>query len=76
MEPGANFVNSYNEIFLNFDSERTFDQNRLYAAWGRQFTTDASLQIGLLWQARSSADLFSRQIVYTHNFNLHERYGP
>jgi hypothetical protein len=73
MEPGAHFINSYNEIFLNFDSERAFDQNRLYAAWGRQFTKSANLQLGLLWQARTSEDFFKLQIFYTHNFDLRDR---
>jgi len=73
MKPGAQFINVYDEIFLNFDSTRTFDQNRLYAAWGHQFTPDSNLQLGLLWQARSMEDFFRLQIFYTHNFNLHER---
>jgi hypothetical protein len=75
MKPGAHFINVYNEIFLNFDSERTFDQNRLYAAWGHQFTPVSNLQLGLLWQARTMEDFFRLQIFYTHNFNLHERDG-
>ena len=70
MEPGTYFINLYDEIFLNFDSERTFDQNRFYVAAGRQFTTHANLQLGLLWQARPSADFFRLQIFYTHNFDL------
>ena len=73
MEPGAHFINAYDEIFLNFDSERTFDQNRLYAAYGHQLTSDSNLQLGLLWQARSTEDFFRLQIFYTHNFNLHDR---
>ena len=51
MEPGAKFLNVYNEIFLNFDSQRTFDQNRFYVAGGHQFTDHSNLQIGMLWQA-------------------------
>jgi hypothetical protein len=73
MEPGAWFTNFYDEIFLNFDSERTFDQNRLYGAVGRQFTPTSNLQLGVLWQARTSTDFLRLQVFYTHNFNLHER---
>ena len=73
MKPGAHFINVYDEIFLNFDGERTFDQNRLYAAWGHQFTSVSNLQLGLLWQARTREDFFRLQIFYTHNYNLHER---
>ena len=73
MEPGANFINFYEEIFLNFDSQRAFDQNRLYAAYGHQFTPESNLQLGLLWQARTSADFFRLQVFYTHNFDLHAR---
>ena len=73
MEPGAWFFNAYDEIFLNFDSERTFDQNRLYAAAGHQFTPTSNLQLGLLWQARTEEDFFRLQIFYTHNFDLRDR---
>jgi hypothetical protein len=72
MQPGAFFLNFYNEIFIGFDDARAFDQNRLYGAGGYQFTPHANLQLGLLWQARTSADFFRLQIFYTHNFNLHE----
>ncbi len=70
MEPGAYFLNFYDEIFINFDDRRVFDQNRLYGAGGYQFTPGSNLQLGLLWQARSSADFFRLQIFYTHNFDL------
>ena len=70
MEQGAYFLNFYNEIFLNFDDPRTFDQNRLYSGAGYQFTRLSNLQLGLLWQARSSADFFRLQIWYTHNFDV------
>jgi len=72
MAAGAYFLNFYNEFFIDFDDVRTFDQNRLYGAGGYQFTPTANLQLGLLWQARSSADYLRLQIFYTHNFNLHE----
>jgi hypothetical protein len=70
IEAGAYFLNFYDEIFVNFDTPRAFDQNRLYGAGGYQFTRGSNLQLGLMWQARSSADLFRLQVFYTHNFDL------
>jgi len=70
IEPGAWFINAYDEIFLNWDSSRGFDQNRLYVAGGYQFTSLANLQLGMLWQARSSLDFYRLQIFYTHNFDF------
>ena len=72
MEPGAWFLNFYDEIFITVDNPRVFDQNRLYGAGGYQFTRTANLQLGLLWQARTAADFWRLQIFYTHNLNLHE----
>ena len=71
LEPRTHFFNFYNELFLNLDSDQdAFDQNRFYVAYGRQFTRLSNLQLGLLWQARSSADFFRLQIFYTRNFDL------
>ncbi len=70
MEPGAYFLNFYDEIFINFDDPRAFDQNRLYGAAGYQFTPGSNLQLGLMWQARTSRDFLRLQIFYTHNFDL------
>jgi hypothetical protein len=71
IQPGTYFINVNNETFLNLgDDEKVFDQNRLAFAGGYQFTPNANLQLGLLWQARRS-DNFSRlQLYYTHNFDL------
>ena len=73
MEAGAYFVNFYDEIFINFDETRVFDQNRLYAAVGYQFTPLSNLQLGLLWQARTQANFFRLQVFYTHNFDLRKQ---
>ncbi len=70
MEPGAYFLNFYDEIFINFDDPRAFDQNRLYGAAGYQFTPGSNLQLGLMWQARTSRDFLRLQIFYTHNFDV------
>jgi hypothetical protein len=73
LEPRTHFINFYDEIFLDVgDGGDRFDQNRLYLAYGRQFTRHANLQLGLLWQARSSADFFRLQVFYTHNFDLRD----
>ena len=74
MQPGTYFINTFNETFINSDDgDRDFDQNRLYVAGGHQFTPGSNLQLGLLWQARSSEDLFRLQFYYTHNFDLRKR---
>ncbi|MBT8442002.1 MAG: DUF2490 domain-containing protein [Gammaproteobacteria bacterium] len=72
MGPQTHFMNFYDEIFLNYGSRsETFDQNRLYGAYGYQFTKHNNLQLGLLWQRRSSSrDFYRLQIFYTHNFDL------
>lgn len=71
MQPGAYFINTFNETFINFDDgDREFDQNRLYVAGGHQFTTASNIQLGLMWQARSSEDFLRLQFYYTHNFDL------
>jgi len=72
MGPQTHFLNFYDEIFLNYGNRsETFDQNRLYGAYGYQFTKRNNLQLGLLWQRRSSSrDFYRLQIFYTHNFDL------
>ncbi len=73
MDAGTFFINAYNEIFINFISERAFDQNRLYIAGGHQFSANSILQLGLLWQARKNRDFFRLQIFYTHNIDLRNK---
>ncbi len=69
--PHTHFLNFYNELFLNFGNvDDNFDQNRLYGAYGWQFTKYSNIQIGALWQAKKSADFFRLQIFYTRNFDL------
>lgn len=70
VEPGTNFVNVYNEFFVNQGGEPSLEQNRLYAAWGRQFTSFSNLQLGVLWQHRSPGDFLRLQVFYTHNFDF------
>jgi hypothetical protein len=59
--------------FANESGHNGFDQNRLYAAYGYQFTKYANLQLGLLWQLKDSEDFYRLQIFYTHNFDLTDR---
>ena len=75
IEPKTHFINIYNELFLNFgNTEDNFDQNRLYGAYGYQFSKAANLQLGALWQLKDapqgSDDFFRLQVFYTHNFDL------
>ena len=67
---GAIFLNFYNEFFLNLDDPIVFDQNRLYGAAGYHFTDLTNLQLGIMWQARSTTDFFRLQMFYTHNFDF------
>jgi hypothetical protein len=69
--PRTHFLNFYNEIFLNFGNvDDTFDQNRLYGAYGWQFTKLANLQLGMLWQKKKHEDYYRLQIFYTQNFDF------
>ena len=72
MQAKTHFLNFYDEVFLNYGNRsETFDQNRLYGAYGYQFSKHANLQLGMLWQRRSSSrDFYRLQIFYTHNFDL------
>ena len=71
IEAGSHFINVYNELMLNFGNrDDTFDQNRLYGAYGWQFTKHANLQLGLLWQYKKREDFWRAQIFYTHNFDF------
>jgi hypothetical protein len=75
LQPRTHFVNIYDEVMLDFANSHNngFDQNRLYAAYGWQFTEHANLQLGLLWQAKPREDFYRLQIFYTHNFDLSDR---
>lgn len=73
LEPGAWFINAFDELFINLGSEPSFDQNRLYAAAGYQFRKTASIQFGGLWQARKNADFFRLQVFLTWNFDLRNK---
>ena len=77
VKPGAYFIKFLNETFIEFDGgDREFDQNRFVVAGGHQFTSASKLQIGLLWQARSSQDFFRMQFYWTQNFDLRKRRSP
>jgi len=71
LEKGAWFTNFYNELFITL-GDPAFDQNRLYGAGGFKFTDLANLQVGLLWQARPTADFLRLQFFYTHNFRFYD----
>jgi len=73
LEPGAWFLNAFDEIFIRLGSEPTFDQNRVYFAGGYQFNRHANLQIGALWQARADADFFRLQVFLTYNFDFRKK---
>ena len=80
IQPGTNFVKLFNEVFIDFDrfgywftlqaGKKGLNQNRLYAGLGRQLTPASSLQLGVLWQHRPSADFFRLVLAYSFNFDL------
>jgi len=70
MEPGAFFVNAYDEIFINLGSAAHFDQNRLYGAGGYQFSPNTLLQLGYLYNTRQTENLHRLQMFLTWNFDL------
>ena len=72
MEPGAYFLNLYDELFVGLGSTPSYDQNRLYLAAGKQFNRDANLQLGYLWQSRTAADFYRLQIFLTYNFDFRD----
>jgi len=70
MERGAVFINVYDEIFINIASLLSLDQNRLYAAGGYQFNRLVNLQLGYLYNSKSSANFHRLQIFLTWNFDF------
>jgi hypothetical protein len=65
------FATAYNEIFVNFGDNigfNLFDQNRLGATIGRQFTRDFNLQVGYMNQAIQKAN--GRQIENNHTLTV------
>lgn len=78
-ETGTWFVAAYNEMFINFGQNlrlNRFDQNRLYAAVGYQFSQKGNLQLGYMqqlivksngWQEELNNTL---QIALIHNLDF------
>lgn len=65
------FATAYNEIFVNFGDNigfNLFDQNRLGATIGYQFTRDFNLQTGYMNQAIQKAD--GRQVENNHTLTV------
>jgi len=72
IEKGTFFVNVYDEIFINSKPELTFDQNRLYMAGGYQFSKTLNLQIGYLFQSRSTANFNRLQFFLTQRLDFYK----
>lgn len=67
MEDHTWFLAFYDEIFLNIDEPRTFDQNRLYAALGYQFSPELNLQAGYLLNSFEPAHFHRLQLAVLWN---------
>lgn len=66
LEPGALFVNSYDEVFFTFsDDDPVFSRNRVYGGLGYQIDENFGLAAGYLWQ---------RGFAFAGNRNLHFLY--
>ena len=80
MKPGTNFIQVFDEVFVDFDrggywfnlegAEAGLNQNRLYAGFGRQLAALSNVRLGLLWQHRPRADYFRLVLAYSHNFDF------
>jgi hypothetical protein len=69
---GTFFINVYDEIFINSKPELAFDQNRLYLAGGYQFNKTLNLQIGYLYQSRSTANFNRLQFFLTQKLDFYK----
>jgi hypothetical protein len=80
IEPRTNFINVFNEIFVDFDrgdywfnleeADAGLNQNRLYLGGGRQLTARSKFNVGVLWQHRPKADFVRLVLGYSHNFDF------
>ena len=61
------YLAAYEEIFVGFGRHvaQPFDQNRLYAALGRQFTRAASAELGYMYHAKAHDDGFTFERNHT-----------
>lgn len=81
-EQGTWFVAAYNEMFINFGQNlrlNRFDQNRLYAAVGYQFSQKGNVQLGYMqqlivkgngWQEELNNTL---QVAFTYNLDFRNK---
>ena len=68
--PGTLFGIIYDEIFLNLGEPETFDQNRLYFAFGYQFSVLGQVQVGYLFQTQPRETLERLQFAFVYNLDL------
>ena len=83
IEPGAYFIQAFDEIFVDFDAgdywfnlegaEAGLNQNRLYVGAGRQLTALSNIRLGLLWQHRPNADYLRLVLACAHNFDFRNK---
>jgi hypothetical protein len=79
MKPGTWFVQAFDEVFVDFDTngywfnpvpyDKGLNQNRLYFGGGRQLKSLSNIRFGLLWQHRPDIDVYRLVLSYSHNFD-------
>ncbi|RAK66907.1 DUF2490 domain-containing protein [Hymenobacter edaphi] len=58
LDPKEFYLTAYDELFVGFgrNVDFPFNQNRLYAALGRQFTSAASTELGYMYHVKAHGD--------------------
>ena len=79
IKPGTWFVQAFDEVFVDFDSngywfnpvpyDKGLNQNRLYFGGGRQLKSLSNVRFGLLWQHRPDIDVYRLVLSYSFNFD-------
>lgn len=79
MKPGTWFVQAFDEVFVDFDTngywfnpipyDKGLNQNRLYIGGGRQLKSSSNFRFGVLWQHRPALDVYRLVFSYSHNFD-------
>lgn len=66
IQPGSFYLNLYNEIFVNFQSEY-FDRNRVYGAIGYQISPWLKAEVGYMTQLLNQRNTQQFQILFSNN---------
>ncbi|MBS0001142.1 MAG: DUF2490 domain-containing protein [Cyclobacteriaceae bacterium] len=70
IEKGSILLAFYDEVFINLEEGNVFDRNRLYGAFGYQFSPVTGIQVGLLEQSVPDYGKFYLQFALFINPDL------